>query len=192
MSTVGYSYKINDPAFAKYVADSKRYAWIFAWILTIAFVGGFSIYGATSNEMENPQAFLIGCGLGFMMLVIAFFTNLSKSRGKTWDGVVLEHKIEKKQRKVYRSGNDYYMQDYQLFKVIIKGDNGEKHELSAEDDETVYNYYHDGDKVRHHGKINTFEKYDKSKDDIIFCNACASLNQITDNICFRCKCPLLK
>jgi len=65
-------------------------------------------------------------------------------------------------------------------------------ELTAEDDDTVYNYYQTGDRVRHHGGLNSFEKYDKSQDDIVFCNACASLNDINDEYCFRCNCPLLK
>ncbi len=32
----------------------------------------------------------------------------------------------------------------------------------------------------------------ESKDGIIFCNACATLCQISDHVCLRCKCPLLK
>ncbi|MDW7669506.1 MAG: hypothetical protein SCJ93_11835 [Bacillota bacterium] len=46
-----------------------------------------------------------------------------------------------------------------------------------------YNYYQTGDKVRHHAELNTLEKYDKSKDKIIFCNACAYLNDIEDEYC---------
>lgn len=45
---------------------------------------------------------------------------------------------------------------------------------------------------RKRSKINSYEKHDKSKDSIIFCAACSSLNNIEDNNCFRCKCPLLK
>ena len=54
-----------------------------------------------------------------------------------------------------------------------------QHEITAEDDDTRYNYYQIGDRVRYHGSLRTYEKYDKSKDSIIFCNACASLNEIT-------------
>ena len=64
--------------------------------------------------------------------------------------------------------------------------------MTSKDDATQYNYYKIGDKVRHHGGINTFEKYDKTGDTIIFCNACATLCDIDDDVCFRCKCPLLK
>ncbi len=189
---VGYSEKINDPAFSRYVASTKRYAWIFAWIMAALFIVGFLIYGAVSDEMDNPQALFIGLGLGAMMLVIAFFTNLSRSRGRTWDGVVTGHRIDEKERKNYRTDEDYTIQKYQVYRVIITEEGGKRHEITAEDDDTLYRYYREGDKVRHHGKLNTYEKYDKSNDEIIFCNACATLNDIRDDVCARCRCPLLK
>jgi hypothetical protein len=76
--------------------------------------------------------------------------------------------------------------------VVIKKDDGKTYTQSSEDDDTVFNYYQIGDKMRHHGGLNTFEKYDKSNDEIIFCNACAYLNDIKDDYCVKCKCPLLK
>ncbi|MFH2059406.1 MAG: hypothetical protein ABIJ59_10965 [Pseudomonadota bacterium] len=189
---IGYSDKISDPAFAKYLESSAQYAWIFSIILAGAAIIGFFIYGETSSEMDNPEALYIGLLIGGMFMAIAFFSNRSKQKGWTWDGTVCDKQIEKKKRKVYNTGNDYYMQEYQLFKVIIQSDHREKYELTAENDDTVYNYYQIGDKVRHHGKLNSYEKYDKSNDTIIFCNACATLNEICDEICHRCSCPLLK
>ena len=64
--------------------------------------------------------------------------------------------------------------------------------MTAEDDRTVFDYFQVGDRVRHHAGLNSYEKYDKSHDSIIFCNACATLCQISDDVCWRCKCPLLK
>lgn len=188
----GYSDKIGDPAFAKYIENSSKYAWIFSFIIASAAIIGFFIYGQTSREMDNPQALYIGLGIGGMFMAIAFLTNRSKQKSTTWDGTVCDKQIEKKKRKVYNTGNDYYIQDYQLFKVIIQSNHRKKYELTAENDDTVYNYYHIGDKVRHHGKLNSYEKYDKSDDTIIFCNACASLNEMCDDTCHRCGCPLLK
>ncbi|MDR3585075.1 MAG: hypothetical protein P4L59_07085 [Desulfosporosinus sp.] len=49
---------------------------------------------------------------------------------------------------------------------------GKMYYLSTEDDATIYNYYRTGDKVRHHKSLNGLEKYYKSGDTIIFCNAC--------------------
>jgi hypothetical protein len=67
-----------------------------------------------------------------------------------------------------------------------------RHELRAENDSTVYEYYKLGEKVRYHGKLKTFEKFDKSNDDIIFCNACSFLHEISEETCRNCGCPLLK
>ncbi len=57
--------------------------------------------------------------------------------------------------------------------VHIKEDgNGKDHQLISEDDDTKYNYFQVKEKVRHHSGLNSYEKYDKSKDTIVFCNAC--------------------
>jgi len=185
---VGYSLKIKDPAFKKYINQSKRWSLIFSLILASIAVAGFFIYGETSIEMDNPQALYIGLAIGSMFVLIAVLQNLSRKRSKTWDGSVIDKRIERKTRKNKIDGRE----DFVLFTIIIRSYDGKIHEKSAENDDTIYNYYQIGDKVRHHGGLNTLEKYDKSKDNIIFCNACSSLNDIEDDYCRRCKCPLLK
>lgn len=189
---IGFSSRINDKAFESYVKNTNRWSVIFSVILSVASAVGFFIYGETSSEMENPQALFIGLGIGGMFLLIAIFTIIGRCKSKTWDGKVFDKKIQKKRRKKSTTDDDYYWVDYDEYYVFIRSDSGEIHEISAEDDDTVYNYYQIGDRVRHHKGLNSYEKYDKSKDSIIFCNACASLNDINDDYCFRCKCPLLK
>jgi len=189
---IGFSHRINDPAFTQYIKNTKRWSFLFASIIALAAIIGFSIYGETSTEMDNPEAFFIGLGIGGMFLVIALLQSIGRNRSTTWDGVVADKQTENKRRKRHSGNNEYYWQQYTLFTVIIMKDNGKIYTKSAEDDDTVYNYFQIGDKVRHHGGLNSIEKYDKSNDDIIFCNACASLNGIQDDYCFRCKCPLLK
>lgn len=190
-SLIGYSHLINDPAFARYVKNTKVWSLAFAAVLAVIAIIGFYIYGETSREMDNPEALYIGLGIGGMFLLIALFQTIGRNRSTTWDGIVVDKKTEKKRHK-RKSGNDKYWESYQLYLVGIKMDNGKMHYLRHEDDDTIYNYYRIGDKVRHHKGLNTLEKYDKSGDDIIFCNACASLNDIKDEKCFRCSCPLLK
>ncbi|HBV97154.1 MAG: hypothetical protein JL50_21205 [Peptococcaceae bacterium BICA1-7] len=125
-------------------------------------------------------------------MVIALFQIIARKRSKTWDGTVTDKKIKNKRRRQNTGNNDYYWVDYIEYAVVVKEDNGKKHQITAEDDDTVYSYYQIGDRVRHHAGLNSYEKYDKSKDSIIFCAACASLNNICDDACFRCGCPLLK
>ena len=191
----GFSEKINDPVFAKYLKNTNRWAAIFAVGLAVVAVIGFTIAGALGvDNMENPQAFFQGLGVGGMFLLIALFTIIGRKRSRTWDGIVVDKKITKKRKKRSRDGgsDDYYYADYLEYLVLIRGDDGKTHRIIDEDDDTRYNYYRIGDRVRHHGGLNTYEKHDKSGDSIIFCNACATLCNINDDYCFRCKCPLLK
>lgn len=189
---VGYSSKISDPSFNKYILNTNRWSAIFSVILAVIAIIGFYIYGETSSEMENPQALFIGIIIGIMFILIAFFQIISRNKDKTWDGVVVDKTTEHKQKRQNAGNNDYYWVDYISYKVFIMDNNEKIHTIIFEDDDTVYNYYKIGDRVRHHKGLNSFEKYDKSRDTIIFCNACGSLNQIEDDYCFRCKCPLLK
>lgn len=191
---MGYSDRINDPAFAQYVKNNNRWSAIFSMILTIVAIVGFFIYGEVSSEMENPQALYIGLGIGGMFLLIALFQIVGRKRSKTWDGVVTDKTIKKKNRRqsTGNGDNDYYIHYYIEYAVIVREGNGKTHRMTAEDDDTVFNYYQIGDRVRHHAGLNSYEKYDKSKDGIIFCSACGTLCDIKDDICFRCKCPLLK
>jgi hypothetical protein len=186
-----YSSKISDPSFTKYIKNTNQWAAIFAVILATAAIVGFYIYGETSAEAENPEALFIGMGVGGMFLLIALYSTLQRKRSKTWDGTVVDKKIKKKSKNV-GSGEDDHWVSYLEYTVVIRSDTGKTVKLTAEDDNTKYNYYKVGDKVRHHKGLNTFEKFDKTGDSIIFCNACASLNDIQDDVCFRCKCPLLK
>lgn len=186
---IGYSPKINDPAFAKYIKDTNKWSGYFSLGLAFAAVLGFFINGEVSDDMENPESLYIGFVIGGMFLLIAFYQIASRNRSKTWDGTIIDKKVEKKRR------HDKYQdcwREYLEYKVTIEAGNGRKHDLIAEDDDTKYNYYQIGDKVRRHKGLNSYEKYDKRRDAIIFCNACASLNDIRDDYCFRCKCPLLK
>lgn len=188
---IGFSPLIKDPAFARYIKNAKRWSYIFASVLALAVIVGFYIYGETSTEMDNPEALFIGLGIGGMFLAIALSQSLGR-RSSTWDGVVVDKRIEEKRRKRRRGDSNYYREQYVLFTVVIKRDDGKIYPWSVENDDTVFNYYQTGDKVRRHGGLNTFEKYDKSKDNIIFCNACNYLNDIKDDCCVKCKCPLLK
>jgi hypothetical protein len=188
----GFSPRINDLAFAKYVKNSNRWAAIFSMILAVAALIGFYIYGEVSSEMDNPGALYIGFGIGGMFLLIALFQILGRKRSKTWDGTVEDKKIKKKTKRHDYGNDNVQYDDYLEYSVIIRSDKGKRHTIKSEDSDTLYNYYQIGDRVRHHAGLNSYEKYDKTGDRFIPCNACGTLCDIQDDYCFRCKCPLLK
>lgn len=188
----GFSKRINNPAFAKYVKNTNRWSAIFSMILAVAAVIGFFIYGETSPEMENPQALFIGLGIGGMFLLIALFQIIGRKRSTTWDGTVADKAIKKKTERHNYGDNDYHYVDYLEYTVIIRSDQGKKYHIRSKDDDTQYNYYCTGDRIRHHAGLNSFEKFDKTGDSFVLCGACATLCDIKADVCFRCGCPLLK
>lgn len=188
LKLVGYSEKINDPAFAQYLQNSNRWSLLFAVILAVIAFIGFPIYGEVSGELEMPNSLYYGMGIGGMFILIALFQVLGRKRDSTWDGVVVDKRQYEKSR--YDKSSDTYS-TYTVFEYKVKRDNGKIYAHRTENDDTVYNYYTIGDRVRHHKGLG-YEKYDKSKDTFLFCAACASINDVADEVCFRCKCPLLK
>lgn len=189
---VGFSTRINDPAFKKYVKNSNRYVVIFSLGLAIVAFFGFTLAGEMGwDNLENPMGIYIGMTIGGMFLLIGLYSILSRKSSKTWDGMVVDKDTKRKTQR-HDSGDDVWYEDYVEYQVVIRRDSGKQEEITSKDDDTRYNYYKIGDKVRHHGGLNSYEKYDKSGDHIIFCNACATLCDIEDEVCPRCHCPLLK
>lgn len=189
---IGFSNRINDPAFASYQRKGIAWIFIFSGILSIIVIVSFFIYGETSYEMDNPQALYLGLGIAGMFMTIAILATLSRLTTKQWDGVVIDKKVEKKTRRNKDSNGNYLLERYTKYTVVFKTDQGKIIEESQEDNKTIYNYFQIGDRVRHHKGLGTLEKYDKSKDTIIFCGACSTMNDINDDKCKRCSCPLLK
>lgn len=188
----GFSPRIDDPAFLSYVRNSNRWAVLFSAILAVAAIAGFYLAGeAGVEDMSNPEALYIGLGVGGMFLAIALFQVLGRSRDSTWDGTVENKKIEKKTARHDDGNGDVRQEQYLSYTVIIRADTGKVHELTAKNDDTLYNYYQIGDRVRHHAGLRSYEKWDKSGDKSVPCIACGSMNDIDGDACFRCKCPLL-
>jgi len=188
----GFSPRINDPAFAKYVKNTNRWSALFALILAAAAVIGFYIYGESSDEMGNPGALFIGLAIGGMFLLIALAQILRRKGSKTWDGTVVDKKVRTKTDKQTYGEDDVQYHKYLLYSVVIRTDQGKRHVLKWKDNDTLYNYYKVGDRVRHHAGLNSCEKYDKTGDAFIPCSACGTLCDIRADFCPRCKCPLLK
>lgn len=188
----GFSPRINDPAFAKYIKNTNRWSAIFSVILAAAAVIGFFIAGEVSSEMDNPGSLCIGTGLAGMFLLIALFQIIGRKRSKTWDGTVEDKKIKKKTERHTYGDDDVRYEDYLEYSVVIRSDSGKRHFIRTKNNDTLYNYYRLGDRVRHHAGLNSYEKYDKTGDKYIPCNACATLCDINVDVCPRCKCPLLK
>lgn len=186
---MSYSSKIHDQSFDRYLANSKKWKFQFSLIIATIAIIGFFLYGKFSNEMDNPEALQIGLVIGLLFILIGIFSGKEKLVSRDWDGVVFDKKIKKTDKDIGELGSKA---ERYVFTVFIKSENREVHEIWSENDDTVYNYYKIGDKVRYHARLKSYEKFDKTGDAIIFCNACAFLHDIGEEICRNCGCPLLK
>lgn len=176
---MAYSRKIYDPAFDQYIKNTSSYRIQFAIGLAVMAVVGFYLYGRYDEGMDLSQATLVGIVIGGMFILIGVYTAYATRKEPTWDGMVVDKKI------LEGKGNT-------IFWVCIEKDGYYQREIRSENDATLYDYYQIGDKVRYHGKLRTYEKFDKSGDSIIFCNACSFMNYIEADECVKCGCPLLK
>jgi hypothetical protein len=76
--------------------------------------------------------------------------------------------------------------------VVIKGVDGKKKYSVERDLNPMYGYLSIGDRVRFHPMFDSYEKFDKSKDKIIYCNICHMMNPIANERCERCSNLLFK
>ena len=187
--SVGFSSKINDPAYAGYQKASGKWSILFAVILAVIAVVGMPIYGHMSGEVEMPQSLYYGMIIGGMFIVIALAQLARTNRDTTWDGVVVSKRMFDRRDS---DSNSETFTTHKVYEYKVKRDSGKVYTHQTNDDNTMFDYFDVGDRVRHHKGFAVYEKYDKSKDDIIFCVACYTMNKISDDVCARCKCPLLK
>jgi len=183
VNLIGFSDKISDPAYSKYKKDSITWSFLFSFILAIIAIIGFPIYGNNTGDLDWPESLFYGMGIGGMFIAIAALQTAKRRLDKTWDGIVID-----KQFYVKHSNNEYNTK----YIMKIEQDSGKVKKIKWTDYPDIFNYYEIGDRIRHHKGLFYFEKYDKSKDTEILCISCIYFNDIKEDFCIRCKCPLLK
>lgn len=185
---LGYSGRINDPRIAEALKKINSSGKVFMFILAAVAVIGFALAGAAEvGDFELPSAFFIGLAIGGILILGGLIQMAKAKKDKTWDGTIVDKTIKQPTYSERRRG------DYQVrYTLHITDQSGSTRRIPCT--EEYYNYMQIGDRVRHHGGTADFlfEKYDKSQDKIIYCIACSTKNDINDDLCRRCKCPLLK
>lgn len=188
---VGWSDKINDRRIAAYRKNSSIYIWIWAVALAVIIPVLLLAFGQFESITEALTASGFICG---MFLLIGLFSSLKTVfTGKQWEGDVIYKEVSDRKRS-YNSGDEVLQEVYTEYAVHVKTLNGKNITLTYQNDDSMYNYFNIGDRIRRHGhgKIKYIEKYDKSHDSVIFCAACGYKSDIRANCCCACGCPLLK
>lgn len=179
---VGWSARSNDPEILAAAQKNKKSAIGCTWILALLFPIGFLLAGLFVDEVPLNEAIIIGVGLGLMMLIINLM-RIRDMKKPIWEGVVID-KFHKERRE--HSGDDDWT-TYTEYTTVIRTDTGKKKRIVERDSRRfMYDYLAVGDRVRYHPAFSTYEKYDKSRDRIIYCNVCFTMNPIEDDRCKRC------
>jgi hypothetical protein len=183
---VGFSDRCNSPEILAATQKHKKYSIGFMWILVFVPLIGFPIAGLLIDEMPFGEAVVIGSLLALVMLVVNLLA-LRRTKQPMWEGVVV-NKFSK-EKYIHRDGPETYTE----YTMVINTDGGKKKTIVGRDNRRrMYDYLSVGDRVRYHPMFGTYEKYDKSKDRIIYCNVCTTMNPIQNDRCKRCNNLLFK
>lgn len=185
----GWSVVSGSPEIMEAARKNKKSAIGCAWIFMLLFPIGFLLAGLLIDEMPLNEAIIIGVGLGLLMLIINL-VRIKDMKRPAWEGVVTD-KFQK-ERRSHNRGDDSFSY-YTEFTVIIRRNDGKTKRIIEKDSGRImYDYLTVGDRVRYYPAFGTYEKFDKSKDRIIYCNICLMMNPIENDRCKRCDNLLFK
>lgn len=187
---VGFSYYCNHPEILAAAKGNKKFSIGCMWILTLVPLIGFPIAGLLIDDLPFGEAVIIGVGIAVVMLIFNLIA-LRRAKKPMWEGVVVNK--YSKEKSEHRGGEDDNYRTYTEYTTVINTDTGKKKTIVERDSgRHMYDYLSVGDRVRFHPMFGTYEKYDKSKDRIIYCNVCSMMNPIQNDRCKRCNNLLFK
>ncbi len=159
------------------------------WILAFGPLAVLSILALLVEELPMTDALVIGGGIAVFVLIISLFVSIS-GRRPMWEGTVERKYSKEKMERVAKHSSDY--RRYTVYSTVFFGDDGTKRSTHEKDKRQVYDYFAVGDRVRYHPRFGAYEKYDKSKDRIIYCIVCNEMNPIKNDRCKKCGNLLFK
>jgi len=193
---VGFSNRINDPIFEiKQKASfhrSIKHGLLFLPILLLL----FQIVPFFSEDFTRQRALIVGCVVGGFGMIWTLVGGAVRASARTWDGEVTDKKITERRSRNNAAATGYDI-DYYHTIVFRLASGGKKemrrklrtNELNAWD---MMIYLNIGDRVRYHGKLDYYEKYDKSRDAEIPCANCHKYVDIRLEYCPVCQVPIIK
>lgn len=187
-SLTGWSSKCNDPEILEAAKKRKKFTAGCLWLFVTLFPLGFLILNFFVKELPFFDAIVIGTGVGlFITLINLWFSRDMKK--PPWEGVIIDKsKKERRQNK-----DDESMATYTEYTTVVRTDAGKKKRIIEKDSRNfMYSYLKVGDRVKFHPAFSAYEKYDKSKDRIIYCIVCSAMNPIKNERCKKCNNYLFK
>ncbi len=183
---VGFSDRCYSPEILAVAQKNKRFGVKFMFVLVAVPLIGFPIAGLMMDDMPFGESLVIGVGIALVMLILNLLA-LRRTKQPMWEGVVVNQ--YSKQEYKHRDSTETYTE----YTTAIHTDAGKKKTIVERDSRRhMYDYLSVGDRVRFHPMLGTYEKYDKSKDRIIYCNVCTVMNPIQNDRCKWCNNLLFK
>jgi len=160
--------------------------------LAVLVPGALHAFGQLDFDSEGLIVTLVVATMFILIGLIAAINTLKHD--KSWEGVVEGKRIERRKNKVKNKNGSISIKLYDDYIVTFRLSNGIVKEITHTNNSRYYEYLNVGDCIRNHqsNKIKYIEKYDKSQDEIIYCAACAYVNDLRGNFCQACGCPLVK
>jgi hypothetical protein len=187
---VGFSDRCNSPEILIAAQKNKKSSIGCMWILVFVPLIGFPVAGLLMDDFPFGESLVIGVGIALIILVVNLLA-LRKTKLPMWEGVVVNK--YSKERSEHRGGEEDNYRTYTEYTTVINTVAGKKKTIVERGSmRHMYDYLSVSDRVRFHPKFGTYEKYDKSKDRIIYCNVCTMMNPIHNDRCKRCNNLLFK
>lgn len=186
----GFSDYYNHPEILEAARQNRKTGIGCLLVMTLVPLLGFPIAGLLMQDFPFGESIIVGLGIALVMLV-ANLIALYRAKRPMWEGVVENKFSKERSRRESKDDNSYTT--YTEYSTIVRTQNGKKKTIVERDSRRdMYDYLSVGDRVRYHPAFGTYEKYDKSKDRIIYCNVCSMMNPIKNERCKRCNNLLFK
>lgn len=187
---VGFSDRWDHPEIIEAAKENRKSSIVFMLFLIFVPLIGFPVAGLLMDDFPFGESIVIGVGIALVMLFLNLFA-LGRAKQSMWEGVVT-NKFSKERRE-HKNSEDNSYRTYTEYTTVLRTNTGKEKKLTERDGRRdMYDYLIVGDRVRYHPKFGTYEKYDKSKDRIIYCNVCTMMNPIQNDRCKRCNNLLFK
>jgi hypothetical protein len=191
---VGFSQRINDPAFEKLQKTGIRKNLIIGLITSVVLFLLVQIFPFFMANFTHLTALIVGCILGGIGLISTLISSAKRASAKPWDGEVVDKAITKHGSRDQEGYSVTHFAHTITFKLADGGRKKMKKRLDTDKLGAwdMMTYLNIGDRVRYHGTLDYFEKYDKSRDTEVPCAGCRRNIDIRLDNCPNCQVPVIK
>lgn len=195
---IGFSKVVFEPRFKNFYEKNIRKKIFLNFLIVL--MPFFILVSASllANVIPLGYALKVSLVISSIILILSLFIWFISSKAKSWDGeVISKHEEEREKTVKYGSGKHarYERVSYTVYVIQVLLDSEDSYNIVYETDTVEGKYYYEnfneGDRIRYHGKLHYYEKYDKSKDTFVLCPFCKTVNYIKSSKC-ECGAPLIK